>query len=98
MQWLGKSIAVPPWLTLLPVVPALFFVAALARAVQTMDELQKRICLDSIFAAFMATLAISFVFDGLAHAGIYRVPWQSPGTVMLFLWACAYVFSAWRYR
>lgn len=98
---LGERIAKPqpsPLLALLPLVPALVFIGALVAVIQKMDELQKRICLDSIFFAFMATLALAFIADALAEAGIYRAPWQGPGTVMLFLWGCAYVFSAWRYR
>src|SRR5438045_7886233 len=45
VQSLGKipTWSVPPWLTLLPVIPAICFVVALFRSVQKMDELQKRI-------------------------------------------------------
>jgi hypothetical protein len=63
-----------------------------------MDELQKRICLESVFIAFMLTLVLAFVFGGLERAGIYRPAWDSLGTPMMFFWACAYAFSSWRYR
>jgi len=87
-----------PWLMLLPVIPALFFVVALLRAVQKMDELQKRICLESVFIAFMLTLILSFVLAGLDEAGIYHPKFDALGTPMMFFWACSYVVSAWRYR
>src|ERR1035438_231486 len=49
-------------LILLPLVPALLFLLALVQAIQKMDELQKRICLESVFIAFTLTLALTFVF------------------------------------
>jgi hypothetical protein len=49
-------------------------------------------------AAAALTLAVTFVFSALEGAGIYHAPWNDTGTLMMFLWACAYVFSAWRYR
>lgn len=83
---------------LLPLIPALLFLLALVQAVRKMDELQKRICLDSAFIAFILTLAVTFVFSSLQRAGIYHAPGNDIGTLMMFFWACAYGFSAWRYR
>lgn len=99
VEWIsrhGLHLSAP--VLLLPVVPAVFFIVALVRAIQKMDELQNRICLESTFIAFMLTLTITFVFSGLERAGVYRAPWDSLGTPMMFIWACAYVYSAWRYR
>jgi hypothetical protein len=100
VQSLGKipTWSVPPWLTLLPVIPAICFVVALFRSVQKMDELQKRICLESVFIAFMLTLVLAFVVAGLDQAGIYHAKSDVLGTPMMGLWASAYVISAWRYR
>jgi len=99
VQSLGKTTwSVPPWLTFLPVIPAMFFVVALFRAVQRMDELQKRICLESVFIAFMLTLVLAFVVAGLDQAGIYHAKSDALGTPMMGLWACAYIVSVWRYR
>jgi hypothetical protein len=89
---------IPSWLGLLPVIPAIFFLVSLFRAVQQMDELQQRICLESVFIAFMLTLVLAFVVAGLDQAGIYRAKSDALGTPMMFFWACAYVFSVWRYR
>jgi hypothetical protein len=63
-----------------------------------MDELQKRIWYESVFIAFVATLALTFVFAGLERAGIRHVPWDDVRSSMLLLWGCAYVFCAQRYK
>jgi hypothetical protein len=89
---------VPKLVALLPLIPALLFVVAVVRTVQKMDELQKRICLESVFIAFMLTLVLTFVLAGLSQAGIYHPEWDSVGTPMMFLWASAYIFSSWKYR
>jgi len=100
VETLGKIATrpVPPWLMLLPVVPAMFFVVTLFRSVQRMDELQKRICLESVFIAFMLTLVLAFVVAGLDQAGIYHAKSDALGTPMMGLWAAAYIVSVWRYR
>ena len=76
----------------------MFFVGTLSRAVQRMDELQKRICLESVFIAFMLTLILAFVVAGLDRAGIYHATFDALGTPMMGLWASAYMVSVWRYR
>jgi hypothetical protein len=76
----------------------MFFFAALVRTVLKMDEMQKRICIESASIAFLLTLIITFVFGGLDQAGIGRPPWDEVGSFMLLLWAGAYAVSAWRYR
>jgi len=88
----------PHWLGLVPVLPMMFFVVALVRAVRKMDELQRRIYFESVSISFVATLALSLVFAGLDSAGIYRASYNDLGTPMMALWACAYIFSSWRYR
>lgn len=85
-------------LALAPLVPSLLFVFALVRMILHMDELQKLICLESVFIAFIGTLALTFVFGALQQAGAYRPPWDSVGEAMLALWAVAYVYSSWKYR
>jgi hypothetical protein len=84
-------------LALLPLLPALLFLFALVRLVQQMDELQKRICLESVFIAFIGTLILAFVFGGLEQAGVYRSRWDA-GETMMALFACAYIYSSWKYR
>jgi hypothetical protein len=89
---------VPRWAGLLPLLPYMFFFAAMVRSVLKMDEMQKRICLESASIAFLLTLIITAVFGGLEQAGIARPPWGEVGSLMMLLWACVYAVSAWRYR
>jgi hypothetical protein len=86
------------FLTLLPLVPMMLFLVALSRAILRMDEMQKRICLESIAVAFVLTLALTLIFIGLERANVYKAHWDDLGSDMMFFWACAYVFSVWRYR
>lgn len=86
------------WLTLLPLVPMLFFNVALVRTVLKMDELQKRICQESAFIAFVLTLFLTLVFFAVERAHLGRPHWDDIGAAMLILWACAYVFCSRRYQ
>ena len=90
----GAQIAV----ALAPLVPSLLFMRALVRMVAQMDELQRRIALESVFIAFISTLLIAFVLSALEQAGLFRPRWGSTGTLMMALWAGAYLFSSWKYR
>jgi hypothetical protein len=101
VEWFPKHVLhqpVPRLLTLLPLIPSMFFWVALVQTIQKMDELQKRIWYESVFIAFMATLVLTFVFAGLERAGIRRAPWDDIGSSMMLLWGCAYVFCAERYK
>ena len=101
-QVLRREPSLPPGtrmtLALLPLLPSLLFVLALVRMILHMDELQKLICLESVFIAFIGSLALTFVFGALQQAGAYQPPWDSVGEAMLVLWAVAYVYSSWKYR
>lgn len=98
VTWLVVHKQVPRWLGLLPVLPYLFFFAAMVRSVLKMDEMQKRICLESASLAFLSTLIITSILGGLEQAGICHAPWDEVGALMMLLWAGAYAFSCWRYR
>jgi hypothetical protein len=98
VTWLVKHRQVPRWLGLLPLVPFMFFFAAMVRTALKVDEMQKRIYLESASIAFLLTLIITAVFGGIEQAGIGSAPWSEVGSLMLLLWSCAYAFSAWRYR
>lgn len=81
-----------------PLAPLMGFVGALVRMVRQMDELQQRICLESLSIAFVASLALVFVFTALGEAGIWQPPWYMIGTAMMAIWGAAYVYAAWKYR
>jgi dipeptide/tripeptide permease len=98
VTWLVAHKQVPHWLGLLPVLPYMIFFAAMVRSVLKMDEMQKRICLESASIAFLLTLIITAFFAGIEQAGIGHPPWAEVGGFMLLLWAGSYAVSAWRYR
>jgi hypothetical protein len=98
VTWLVVHRQVPRSLGLLPVLPFMCFFAAMVRSVLKMDEMQKRICLESASIAFLLTLIITAFFGGIEQAGIGRPPWEEVGGLMMLLWAFAYAVSAWRYR
>ncbi len=89
---------VPHWLALVPVLPLILFVVAFVRAAWKMDELQQRICFESVAIAFVPAVALSYIFGGLASAGMYHASYDDLGTPMMVLWAAAYIYCSWRYR
>jgi hypothetical protein len=98
VTWLVVHKQVPRLLGLLPVLPYMIFFAAMVRSVLKMDEMQKRICLESTSIAFLLTLIITAFFSGIEQAGIGHPPCEEVGSFMMLLWAGAYAVSAWRYR
>jgi len=86
------------WLALVPILPMMCFVVAMVRAVRKMDELQRRICFESVAVSFLLTVVLTLVFAGLDSTGIYRASYDDVATPMMAFWACAYIFSSWRYR
>jgi hypothetical protein len=101
VQWLGdRALLTARELTIgigASLLLMFLFAVSAARMILKMDELQKRISLESLSIAFLLTLVLTLVFVGLELAG-YRPKWDDPGSYMMLLWACAYVFSVWRYR
>ncbi len=83
---------------LLPLPLMLGFIVSLVRTIWKMDELQKRISIESAFIAFAAALAISLAFAGLDRMGWYKAAWDDVIDFMLFTWACAYIFYSVKYR
>src|SRR5271155_5039118 len=95
VTWLVVHQQVPRWAALLPLLPYMLFFAAMVRSVLKMDEMQKRICLESASIAFLLTLSVTAVLGGLEQAGIARAPWSDVGGLMMLLWAGVYAVSAW---
>ena len=83
---------------LAPRLMLLGFLAALVRMVTHMDELQKRISLDSAFIAFVGSLALIFIFTGLGEAGLWQPRWDLVAATMMAIWAVGYVYASSKYR
>jgi hypothetical protein len=102
VQWLGDRMLLTARALTIGIVASLLlmflFAVSAARMILKMDELQKRICLESLSIAFLLTLVLTLIFVGLELAGLHRSNREDLGSYMMLLWACAYVFSVWRYR
>jgi hypothetical protein len=102
VQWLGDRALLTARALTIGIVASLLlmflFAASATRMILKMDELQKRICVESLSIAFLLTLVLAGTFVGLEHTGLHRPKWDDLGSYMMLLWACAYVFSVWRYR
>ena len=102
VQWLFKheKLGSPakPILSFLPALLAIFFVVALVQDIRKLDEMQRHIHLQAASIAFLLTVTLTFVLDGLESAGIYRATRSSLGTCVVLFWLAAHIFLALRYR
>lgn len=90
-----------PWrglVAVLPVIPASVVVLAVVRYISRMDELQRRIQLDALGAAFGATALLTFTWGLLENAGFPQLSmvWVLP--LMAVLWGVGIGVAAYRYR
>jgi hypothetical protein len=82
----------------LPALMAVLFVVAFVKDVRKLDEMARRIHLQAAAISFMLTVILTFVFDGLKTAGIYRATLSDLDTATVVIWACALIFLSMRYR
>ena len=87
-----------PMLGLLPALMAVLFVVAFVKDVRKLDEMLKRIHLQAAAISFLLTVILTFVFDGLKSAGIYRATLSDLDTATVLIWAAALMFLSLRYR
>ena len=102
VQWLGNRALLTARALTIGIVASLLlmflFAASAARMILKMDELQKRICVESLSIAFILTLVLTGIFVGLEHTGPLRPNWDDLSSYMMVLWVLAYIFSVWKYR
>lgn len=85
----------------LPALLAVLFVVAFVKDVRKLDEMVKRIHLQAAAIAFLLTVVLTFVFDGLNDAGIATRSDLSSDLVFtcgVFTWAVALIFLSLRLR
>ena len=87
-----------PILGFLPTLMAILFVVAFVKDVRKLDEMRRRIHLQAAATAFLLTVILSFVFDGLGSAGIYRATLSDLNTATVLIWATALIVLSLRYR
>jgi UDP-N-acetylmuramyl pentapeptide phosphotransferase/UDP-N-acetylglucosamine-1-phosphate transferase len=82
----------------LPALLAILFVVAFVKDVRKLDEMRRRIHLQAAATSFLLTVILTFVFDGLKDAGIYRATLSDLDTATVLIWATALIVLSLRYR
>ncbi|HKS97076.1 MAG TPA: hypothetical protein VJV74_13210 [Terriglobia bacterium] len=94
----GLQFPVRPMLGFLPALMAVLFVVAFVKDVRKLDEMRRRIHLQAAAVAFLLTVILTFVFDGLKTVGIYRATLSDLDTATVLIWTAALIFFSLRYR
>ena len=87
-----------PLLGFLPALMAILFVVAFVKDVRKLDEMRRRIHLQAAAIAFVLTVILTFVFDGLENARIYRATLSDLNSATVLIWAAALIILSLRYR
>lgn len=85
-------------IALLPVMPGLLVCWVIVRSLGRMDELQRRIQLESFAVAFAGTALVTFSYGFLEGVGFPRLSLFVVWPVMCTLWVLSGLFRSWRYR
>lgn len=84
---------------LLAVPPTAFLVWTFARWIRGLDEMQHRIVFEAVAVAFVLSIVGAVAMEGLQNAGIATgFHWEHAWEGMVFFYAAAYTWTAWRYR
>lgn len=83
---------------LLPVIPAIFGLVGIMRAIRAMDEMQRRVHLEGVAFSFILTVLITLSWGLLERAGMPKLPSIWVCTLMLGLWGIGNRLAARRYR
>jgi hypothetical protein len=100
LTWLKAGME-GPWkyaVAVLPVLPALGVPLAVIRYCQSMDELQRRIQLESLTFGFASAAIATFTYGFLQNAGLPDVSWVWVWPVMGVCWMVGQLVARWRYR
>jgi hypothetical protein len=87
-----------PILSFLPALMAVMFVVAFVKDVRKLDEMRRGIHMQAAAIAFLLTVILTFVFDGLKSAGIYGATLSDLDTATILIWAASLIFVSLRYR
>lgn len=85
-------------ITLIPVIPTIFVVIAIMRALRNSDELQQRMQLQAVTFSAITTGLITFSYGFLENIGFPPFPtiWVLP--IMFFLWGISLAYFWRRYQ
>ena len=100
LTWLKAGVE-GPWkyaIAVLPVLPALGVPIGVVRFCQAMDELQRRIQLESLAFGFGAAAIATFTYGFLQNAGLPAVSWVGVWPVMASCCFVGHLFAGRWYR
>ena len=100
LSWLKAGVEGPLKfaIAVMPVMPALGVPLAVVRLLESMDELQRRIQLESLAFGFAAAAVATFTYGFLQNAGLPEVSWVWVWPVMATCWIVGHLFARRRYR
>ncbi len=91
VRWLGGHPG-SAWryaVALIPMLPGIWMAVGVVRAIQSLDELERRILLEGIAVSFMGTLLLVLSLGFLEFAGLSAVSGTYIGFFMVMLWLVA---------
>ena len=100
LSWLKAGVEGPLKfaIAVMPVMPALGVPLAVVRLLESMDELQRRIQLESLAFGFAAAAVATFTYGFLQNAGLPDVSWVWVWPVMAVCWIVGQLVARRRYR
>lgn len=82
----------------LPSFASLFLAYAIARAIASLDELQRRIQLEALAIAFGWSLVVVFSIGIFIMAGMEQPRWIYLLPIMVFGWLTGKLWTMWKYK
>jgi hypothetical protein len=83
---------------LIPVIPSVIFAYTIAKAIGSLDELQRRIQLEAIGISFAGTMIVVTSYGMLERAGISQANWGFVTLLMVVFWLIGKLWTMWKYR
>lgn len=100
VRWLHREPAAP-WkymIAVMPMLPVLFVPVFVVQFLHSLDELQRRIQLESLGFAFAASALSSLTYGFLENAGLPHLNWVWVWPMMGIFWIIGMASARWRYR
>jgi hypothetical protein len=84
-------------IALAPTIPLLIFIIVIAKAISSLDELQRRIQVEAIAIGFGLTILIVLAIGLLGLTGIPQPDWLFVSLIMVFSWLVGKLWTRWKY-
>ena len=85
-------------LSLAPIVPGTFFVVSIGTAIARLDEMQRKIQVESLAISFAGTALVALSYGLLGFAGVKQANWLFVPLVMVLFWLVGKLWTMGRYR